>query len=92
MKLIAYEKIVSIKLERPQHAGTKKTATEIADLLCFGVVKGFIKKPGQELKTHYFNCALSQYTSGATRKSKHTKNYFITHSDPLAEYFVEETA
>jgi len=84
MKNIAYKKIVSIKLKCPQHAGTKKTAREIADLLCFGVVKGFIKKPGQELKTHYFNCAL--------KEGKNTKNYWITHPDTSAEYFVEEPA
>jgi hypothetical protein len=84
MKNIAYEKIVSIKLERPQHAGTKKTAREIADLLNFGVVKGFVKKPGQELKTHYFNCQLVN--------GKPVDFYFITHPDTSAEYFVEETA
>ena len=83
MEKIEYNPIVSVVLKDYTKAGTKKTAREIADLLCFGVVKGYVKKPGQELKTHYFNCMLD--------KGKPTDYYLIVAPNASAEYYVDDT-
>jgi hypothetical protein len=83
MKKVSYHPLTSVHIKDKSKAGDYTTAREIADLLNFGVVKGYVKNPGQKLKTHYFNCGLNM--------GKVTEYYLIAAPNASAEYYVDET-